>query len=79
MDEEYGIWSEFAEEELENNMPSKSKMFDYGISYVKRDKGPGSVDGMNLFVKYIKAWSEEHAEIRCRVKQENIRSIWRVA
>ena len=54
-------------------------MFDYGISYVKRDKGPRSVDGMNLFVKYIKAWSEEHAEIRCRVKQENIRSIWRVA
>jgi hypothetical protein len=53
-------------------------MFDYGISYVKRDKGPDNVDGFNLFVKYIKAWSEEHAEKRCRIKEENIRSIWRV-
>ncbi len=53
-------------------------MFDYGISYVKRDNGPGNVDGFNLFVKYIKAWSEEHAEKRSRIKEENIRSIWRV-
>ena len=37
-------------------------MFDYGISYVKRDKGPNNIDGWNLFVKYIKAWSEEHGQ-----------------
>ena len=54
-------------------------MFDYGISYVKRDRGSNNVDGWNLFVKYIKAWSEEHAEQKCRVKVDNIRSIWRVA
>ena len=60
------------------NKEKDKKMFDYGISYVKRDKGPGNVDGLNLFVKYIKAWSEEHAEVKCRVKEENIRSIWRV-
>jgi hypothetical protein len=52
-------------------------MFEYGISYVKKDNGPDNVDGWNLFVKYIKAWSEEHAEIRCKIKEEHIRSIWR--
>ena len=54
-------------------------MVDYGISYVKRDRGKGNVDGWNLFVKYVKAWSEEHAERRARIKQENIRSVWRVS
>lgn len=54
-------------------------MIKFGISYVKQDKGPGNIDGWNLFVKYIKAWSEEHAEKRSKIKVENIRSIWKVA
>jgi len=52
-------------------------MLDFGISYVKKDNGPGNVEGFNLFVKYIKAWSEEHAEARCKIPGQDIRSIWR--
>ena len=54
-------------------------MLQFGISYVKKDNGPDNVDGWNLFVKYIKAWSEDHVEflIRKIIPEENIRSIWR--
>ena len=53
-------------------------MFEYGISYVKKNNGPGSIDGLNLFVKYIKAWSKDHVEFKIRktIPEENIRSIW---
>ena len=54
-------------------------MTEYGISYVKKHRGHGNINGFNLFVKYIKAWSEEHAEARCRIPEQDIRSIWRVA
>lgn len=51
----------------------------FGISYVKPDNGPGNIDGFNLFVKHIKAWSEEHAEIKSKIPEQDIRSIWRIA
>ena len=54
-------------------------MTEYGISYVKKHRGLGNINGFNLFVKYIKAGSEEHAEARCRIPEQDIRSIWRVA
>ena len=41
-------------------------MYQFGISYVKKDNGPDNVDGWNLFVKFIKGWSEDHVEFKIR-------------
>ena len=53
-------------------------MKQYGISYVKKDNHKTSVKGWSLYIKFLKGWSEEHIEHKCKILNKNIRSIWEV-
>ena len=55
-----------------------SKMIQFGISYVKKDNHKTSVEGWSLYTKFLKGWSEEHIEQKCKIPNEHIRSIWEV-
>jgi len=42
------------------------------------DKKMNSVEGWSLYIKFLKGWSEEHIEHKCKILSKNIRSIWKI-
>ena len=63
---------------METERERRKKMKQYGISYVKKDNHKTSVEGWSLYIKFLKGWSEEHIEHKCKILSKNIRSIWEV-
>ena len=53
-------------------------MKQFGISFVKKDNHKTSLEGWSLHTKFLKGWSEEHIEQKCKIPIQNIRSIWEV-